>query len=222
VAANDLHILVEGQQLAVDAGDDLLWVRSALQRGDAGPRCPTDGAPEQSVAGATQLLPLEIITHRARRVPRAMQASQRQIWRPLDDVAVGQERIGWRQWRRRKVHTEVPALLVNSLVQAEVALVHEDVGTRRRLQLRCSQDVIQMSMRYQYPLTSEAVLAQLVQDVLDVPSGVNNARLLGDVVSDDGAVATQRGNDEDLDDGSHGEAWRVRPQCVENGCNGVL
>eukprot|EP00425_Heterocapsa_triquetra_P009628 CAMPEP_0195136286 /NCGR_PEP_ID=MMETSP0448-20130528/153947_1 /TAXON_ID=66468 /ORGANISM="Heterocapsa triquestra, Strain CCMP 448" /LENGTH=241 /DNA_ID=CAMNT_0040174461 /DNA_START=164 /DNA_END=888 /DNA_ORIENTATION=- len=197
VTRDDAGVRVERQELVLDAADDLLRIRRALERGNACPGCPSNGATEERIAWTAQLVLLEEIRHGAGRVPRAVDAPHGEVRGPLDDVAVCQEGVRGRKRLRWQGHTEVTALLRSLVVQAQVILVHQDLRPRPLLQLGGAQDVIQVAVGHQDTRAVEALCLKLLHDDIHIAAGIHHTSLLRLGVADDAAVALQRRHRED-------------------------
>lgn len=118
-----------------------------------------------------------------------MQALNSEIRRPLHHVSVGEKRVWGRQrsdWRR---YSEVSALFVDSLVQAEVILVHKDFCSCSLFELRSPNDVIKVTMRDEDPLAYQTMRLQLFNYEIDIAPRVNYYSLFTFRVTNNAAVA---------------------------------
>ena len=190
VARDDGDVIGEGEEAVVDGGDEL-WSVAAGEVGSA------YGAGEESVAGEEEGLFGEVEADAALGVARGVEDGAGEA-DDGDALAVVEGVVGG--WDFGGGDAEPAGLHVHHFDQGEVVLVVEDGGSGDALEALGSGDVVDVGVGDDDLLDGEVVLVEDAEDGRDVVAGVDNDGLEGGFVAEDGAVAVQRADDEDLVD----------------------
>jgi hypothetical protein len=123
-----------------------------------------------------------------------------QLQRPgADHVVVLQKRVELGRPRRR-AHSEHGRLHRQDRIEKRVPLVNARRGPRAHLQLGRRADVIDVRVRVHDRFGDETVLGEAGRDLVEVATGVDHDRAVGDLVAEDGAVAAEGTGGEGFDD----------------------
>ena len=163
----------------------------------------SDGAGEEGVAGDEEFVVGEVEAAAAFGVAGGVDDGAGESC-DGDELAVFEVVVGGGDLGRGDA--EPAGLHVHHLDQGEIELVVEDGGAGEAFELQGSGDVVDVGVGDDDLLDGEVVLREFGDDAADVVAGIDDDGLAGGLVAEDGAVALERADDEDLVD--HG--LRVR------------
>ena len=169
--------------------------------------CPADGTGKQGIAGDELLIALEVQANAAFRVPRCVQDIGHDVagsdFVTSADAAVDGDRPG-------TLHSDPGGLHIEHFEERVIVLVEQDRCARRLFQLHGSADVVDMSMCDDDLLHGQPVLANNVEDIIDIVAWIDHHRFSCLFVPNHGTVALQHADRKDLMD--HGSrVTRILP-----------
>jgi len=198
VAGDDAGGVGEWQQVVVDGVEQLAGI-AAGQVGAA------DRAGEEGVAGDEEALLGEVEADAALGVAGGMEDAAGEAGLAFlraradgDDAAVGEVVVG--RGDLGEGDAEPAGLDVHHLDEGKVVLVVEDGGAGELLEALGSGDVVDMGVGDEDLLDGEVVLREQGEDAGDVVAGIDDDGLAGGFITEDGAVAVEGANGEDLVD----------------------
>ena len=96
---------------------------------------------------------------------RAVNALDREAWRPLHHISIGHESIGLRERLGQTRHAEISTLGIHILVQTEIMLIHDDLAVGLLLQLLPPLDMVEMAMSDQHPALRRYMVRQEISQI---------------------------------------------------------
>jgi len=190
VAGDDYGFVRQGQHCVVQRAHDFL-------HGAAGEVGAPDGAGEESVTGDQFFLRFKIEADAAFGVAGSVQ--------DLGGVRSGRDAVAGRDAAvnfdfARRGHADPRGLHIEHLQQRIVVLVEQDGRAGGGTEFHGSADVVNVGVGNDDLLDLEIVLADEGEDVVDVVAGINDHGLARGLVADDGTVARERADGQDLVD----------------------
>ena len=184
------RIFGQCKQTVVDGMQDLLRVA-------AGQVGPADRSGEEGVSSHQQTVRNEVEADASRGMAWCVDYPGCMIRdthnHPLVGAGVGGRHVG-------SFNPKPSCLNIHHLQQDQVALVEQNGGSSRLLELQCASDVVDVGMGYDDLLQRESVLCKAHQNVRNIVAGVDDHGLACLLVADDGAVALQQSDRECLED----------------------
>jgi hypothetical protein len=200
MAGDDGCIVGQREKTLVDGAQKLASVSS----GEVG---AADGAGEECVPGEKERLGRDVETDAAFSVAGGMDDGAGEAG-DGDELAILEGVVGGRDGGGGDA--EPTGLNVHHFDQREIVLVVEDGGTGELLEPMGSGDVVDVGVGDDDFFDGESVGGEGGHDARNVVAGINYDGFVGVLVSEDGAVALQRTDGEDLVD--H-RVWPSRVRC---------
>jgi hypothetical protein len=190
VAWNDGDVVGKGEEAVVYGGDELAGVAA----GEVG---AAYGAGEEGVSGEEEGLVGKVEADAALGVAGGVENGAGEA-DDGDALAVVEGVVGGRDLGGGDA--EPAGLHVHHFDQGQVVLVVEDGGSGEALEAMGSGDVVDVGVGDDDLADGEVVLVENAEDAGDIVAGIDHYGFEGGLVSENGAVALQRADDEDLVD----------------------
>ena len=200
VAGDDGGRIGQGQEPIVDGPDDFALV-AAGQVGAA------NRAGKESVAGKEQLLGREVEADAALGVARGVQYFSGKVGQPDLEAVVG---AGVRRCDFGRLDAQPSGLCGHDFELRQVVLVEEDGSTGGALEQHRSADMVDVGVGDDDLLEDQAMIGQTGQDFGDIVPRVDDNRLMGGLVAQDGAVAAEGPDWKGFEDHDSGFAATLR------------
>ena len=202
MAGDDDGGVGQGEEGGADGAEE----GGAVATGQVG---ATDGAGEESVAGEEKIFVRQVEADAALSVARGVEdgageagAVEFRVDADGDDAAVFEGVVGLRDLRGGDA--EPSSLEAHHLDQREIARVVEDGRAGERLEAGGAGDMVDVGVSDEDLGEGEFVAGQDGDDTGDVVAGIDYDGLARDLIAEDGAVALQHADGEDLMDHERG------------------
>jgi hypothetical protein len=190
VSRQDPDVIREGKKAVVDGLEELPGIASGEVRA-------AYGAGEEGVSGEEERVLREVQAGAALGVAGGVEDGAGEA-DDADALVVSEVGVGWGDLGGRDA--EPGGLDVHHLDQREIELVVEDGGSGEAFELLGSGDVVDVGVGDDDLLDGELMAGEGLCDAGDIVARVDDDGLVGGLIAEDGAVALERADYEDLVD----------------------